>query len=193
MYKKFIFIAFICSALFSACSSKKNNAAPNEERLSKLGVSIKLPENFTALPQEFLEEIQTMGATVLDVDPFIVNPLYSYADNSGKGVIVVSELKFKDGITPEKFALNNLYNYKNNLENYFKSGEITSEEMGNADINTILLAMVFQEEEDIFLFKGLNFVYPNLFFMIDLYVIDMEISHDEAVGYIALFNTLNVY
>jgi len=194
MYRRFIFILCICSALFSACSSKKNSVAPNTERLSKLGVSMKLPENFTALPQELLENIQTMGATVLDVEPFNVTPLYSYADNSGKAVIIVSELKFRDGTAPEKFALNNLYNYKKNLETFFNAGEITGEEMGSADITTVLLAMVFQEDgNDIFLFKGLNFIYPNLYFMIDLYVINREISHDDAVGYTNLFNTLTVY
>jgi len=194
MYKRFIFILCACTVLFSACFSKKDKAGPNVEKLPKLGVSIKLPENFTALPQELLKDIQTMGATVLDVEPFTVNPLYSYADNSGKGIIIVSELKFKDDVTPEKFPLNNLYNYKNNLENYFNAGKISSEEMGNADITTVLLAMVFQEDDDdIFLFKGLNFVYPNLFFMIDLYVINKEVSQSEAVEYTALFTTLDVY
>jgi hypothetical protein len=135
-----------------------------------------------------------MGATVLDVEPFTVNPLYSYADNSGKAVIIVSELKFRDGIAPEKFALNNLYSYKKNLETFFNAGEITSEEMGSADITTVLLAMVFQEDDnEIFLFQGLNFIYPNLYFMIDLYVINREISHNDAAGYTNLFNTLTVY
>ena len=194
MFRKYLCSLFIFLTLFSGCFSKKNKTDANTEKFSKLGVAMKIPDNFLALPQDILENIETLGATVLDVEPFNVNPLYAYADNSGKGIIVVSELKFQEDITPERYALNNLNIYRNNLENYFAAGEISSEEMGNDDITTVLMAMAFQEEDDdIFLFKGLNYKYPNLFFMIDLYVINKEISKDDVFGYINMFNSLAVY
>jgi hypothetical protein len=181
--------------LFSGCFSKKNETDSNIENFPKLGVQIKMPENFSALPRDILAEVEKLGgATALDVEPFSVNPLHAYAENSGKGMIIVSELNFQDDFTPEKFAVNNLLIYKNNLENYFNSGEITAEEMGNDDITTVLLAMVFQEnDDDIFLFKSLNYIYPNLFFMIDLYVIDKEISQSDVMGYINMFDSLSIY
>jgi hypothetical protein len=184
----------VCLTLFSGCFLKKNKTDSDFEKFPKLGVQIKMPENFSVLPQDVLGDIEKYGgATALDVEPFTVNPLYAYAD-TGKGMLIISELKFIDGFTPEKFAINNLLIYKNNLENYLDSGEINSEEMGNDDITTVLLAMIFQEDdEDIYLFKSLNYIYPNLYFMIDLYVINKEISQEDIMGYINMFDSLSLY
>jgi len=194
MNKRYIYFFCIFLIFFSGCSAKKNNTDPRVEKLSKLGVVMKLPENFIVLPQEVFVNLESLKSTVLDVEPFTVNPIYAYADNSGKGIIIVSELKFMDGIEPERFAMNNLYTYRKNLEDYLAAGEITSEEMGNDDITTVLLAMVFNEDDDdIFLFKGLNYIYPNLYFMLDLYVIDKEITESDALGYIDMFNSLSIY
>jgi hypothetical protein len=180
--------------LFSGCFLRKNRTDSNFEKFPKLGVQIKIPENFSVLPQDILAEIEKLGgATALDVEPFTVNPLHAYADNSGKGMIIVSELNFQDDFAPEKFAKNNLLIYRDNLEDFFNLGEISSEEMGNDDITTVLLAMVFQEDDDIFLFKSLNHIYPNLYFMIDLYVIDKEISQNDVMGYINMFDSLSLY
>jgi hypothetical protein len=195
MYLKYICLLCACLTLFSGCFLKKNKTESDVEKFPKLGVQLKMPENFSALPQEVLGDIEKYGgATALDVEPFKVNPLYAYADNSGKGMLIISELKFIDDFTPEKFAINNLLIYKNNLEEFLNSGEIRSEETGNDDITTILLAMVFQEEdEDIYLFKSLNYIYPNLYFMIDLYVINREITQDDIMGYINMFDSLCLY
>ena len=195
MYLKYICALCVCLTIFSGCFLKKNKTDSDVEKFPKLGVLMKLPENFSALPQDILAGIEEYGgATVLDVEPFTVNPLYAYADNSGKGMLIVSELNFIDDFTPEKFAINNLLLYKNNLEDYLNSGEIKSEETGSGDITTVLLAMIFQEEdEDIFLFKSLNYIYPNLYFMIDLYVINREISQDDILGYINMFDSLSLY
>jgi hypothetical protein len=181
--------------LFSGCFLKKDKTNSNFEKFPKLGVQIKIPENFSVLPQDVLAEIGKIGgATALDTEPFSVNPLHAYTENSGKGMIVVSELNFQNNFTPEKFAKNNLLIYKKNLEDLLNSGEIRSEEMGNDDISTILLAMIFNEDDDnIYLFKSLNYVYPNLYFMIDLYVIDKEITQDDAMGYINMFDSLSLY
>jgi hypothetical protein len=181
--------------LFSGCFSKKIKPNSDVEKFPKLGVQIKIPENFSGLPRDMLVEGENLwGATALDIEPFSVNPLHAYAEDSGKGMIIVSELNFRDDFTPEKFAKNNLLIYKNNLENYFNSGEITAEEMGNDDITTVLLAMAFREDdEDIFLFKSLNYIYPNLYFMIDLYVIDREISQNDVLGFINMFDSVSLY
>jgi hypothetical protein len=194
MYYKFICTLCVCLVLFSGCFLKKDKTVSDVEKFPKLGVQIKIPENFTVLPQDKLAEIGKLGgATALDVEPFSVNPLHAYAENSGKGVIIVSELNFRD-ISPENSAIDNLLLYKKNLEEYFDSGEINSEEMGNDDIRTVLLAMIFQEDgDDIFLFKSLNYKYPNLYFMVDLYVIDKEISMSDVMGYINMFDSLSLY
>jgi hypothetical protein len=195
MYLKYICTLFICLTLFSGCFIKKSKEDSSFEKFSKLGVQVNIPENFSVLPQEILAEMEKHGgATALDVEPFLVNLLHAYTENSGKGTIIVSELNFQDGFTPEKFAINNLYIYKNNLETFFNSGEISSEEIGNDDMTTVLLAMIFNEDDDdIFLFKSLNYVYPNLYFMIDLYVIDKEISQSDVMGYINMFDSLSLY
>jgi hypothetical protein len=194
MHLKYICAFCVCLILFSGCFLRKNKIDSGFEKFPKLGVQIKIPENYYVLSQDILAEIgKTGGATTLDVKPFSVNPLHAYADNSGNGIIIISELNFQDDFTPEKFAINNLLLYKNNLENYFNSGEITSEEMGNDDITTVLLGMVFQEDDDIFLFKSLNNIYPNLYFMIDLYVIDKEITQNDVMGYINMFDSLSLY
>jgi hypothetical protein len=195
MYFKYICTLCVCLVLFSGCFSKKNKEDSNFEKFPKLGVQIKIPRNFSLFPQDVLEEIETLGGvTTLDVEPFSVNPLHVYTDNSGKGMIIISELNFLNDFTPEKFAINNLLIYKSNLEVYFNSGEITSEEMGNDDISTVLLAMVFQKDDDeIYLFKSLNYVNLNLYFMIDLYVINREISQDDIQGYVIMFDSLSLY
>ena len=191
MYLKYICTLCVCLTLFSGCFLKKNKTDSGIEKFPKLGVQMKIPENFSGLPPD---SEKLWGATMLDLEPFSVNPLYAYAEDSGKGMIIVSGLNFKDGFTPERFAINNLLIYKKNLEDYFNSGEISNEETGNDDITTVLLAMVFREDdEDIFLFKSLNYIYPNIYFMIDLYVIDREISRDDVLGYTNMFDSLSLY
>jgi hypothetical protein len=155
---------------------------------------MKLPENFQPLPQETFKDIETLGATILEVNPFTVIPQYAYVDTSGKGIMVISELQFSEGISPEKYPMDNIFIYQKNLETHFASGEITSEELGGHDVTTVLMAMMFQEEgDDIALFKGLCYVYPSCFFMIDLYVIKDKVTTIDATHYVNIFSSLGVY
>ena len=195
MYHKFVsLILCVFLTFLSGCFLKKDKADSGLEKLPKLGVAMKIPENFSAVPREILDNIETLGAMTLTVQPFNVNPLYAYMNNSGNGMIVISELKFMEDASVERFAMNNIYAYKKNLEERFASGEISSEEMGNDDISTILLAMVFQEDsDDIFLFKGLSYIYPNRYFMIDLYVVNRDIAESDALEYMNMFNSLSIY
>jgi hypothetical protein len=177
--------------LFSGCFNKRN--IPRVEELSKLGILINIPENFQELSEEMFSNIDILMLTMLEVEPFSVNPLYAYAENTGKGLIIISELKLQENFTPEVNPLNNFYTYKRNLENHLTIEEIGSEEIGG-DITTLLLAIVFQEDgDDVFLFKGLSYIYPNHFYKIDLYVIYNEITEKDALDFINMFGSMRVY
>jgi len=184
----------VCLALFSGCFFKKKATDSGSVKLAKFGVTMKLPENFQPLPKEGFKDIETLRETVLEVAPFTVIPQYAYIDSSGKGVMVVSELQFSEGNSPEKYPMDNIYIYQKNLETHFASGEITSEELDGKDVTTVLMAMMFQEDgNDIALFKGLCYVYPNCFFMIDLYVFKDKVTSADAANYVNAFNSLGVY
>jgi hypothetical protein len=186
-------ILFIILVLFSGCSKNKT-VEPAVEKLPKLGIVIKIPENFNTLPMEQLANFGMLKMTILEAEPFDVTPCYAYADVSGKGLIIVSELKFMDGVTPAKFPMNNIYTYKENIEEYFGSGEITSEEMGDDFISTVLMAMSFGEgDEEIYLFKGLTYAYPERFFVVDLYVINKDVSQEDALGFVNMFDSIGIY
>jgi len=191
---KYAYLPLVCILFLSGCFLKKNASDPGSVKLAKFKVSMKLPENFQPLPQERFRELETLGATVLEVNPFTVIPQYAYFDNSGKGIMVVSELKISEGVSPEKYPMDNIYIYQKNLETYFASGEITSEEINGKDITTILMAMMFQEnEDDIALFKGLCYVYPSRFFMIDLYVFKDKVTGIDAANYANVYYSLGIY
>jgi hypothetical protein len=188
------FTLSVCVMVFPGCFAKKSSHDSAYEKLPKLGVVVKIPESFTALSQAQMENASLLKTTTLELEPFNVIPLYAYTDTSGKGLIIISELPFMENITPERFPMSNIYNYKKNIEDYFGSEEISSEEMGGNDISTVLLAMSFNEDgDDVFLFKGLNYIYPNRFFMIDLYVINKDITQEDAMGFINMFNSLGIY
>ena len=90
--------------------------------------------------------------------------------------------------------MDNIYIYKKNLEEFFGSGEIQYEEINSGDITTILLAMAFQEgDEEISLFKGLSYKYPDQFFVIDLYVVNSKVAAGDAFGFQNVFNSLGIY
>ena len=194
MHRIYFFLLCVCIVFFSGCFSKKNTADSSIKKLPTLGVTVKIPENFQALPQEQLSDIKIPKTTKIDVEPFIVDPLYVYTDSSGKGLIIISELKFMEGLTPERFPMNNVYTYRKNMENYFASGEISGGEIGNDDITTVLLTMVLEEDgSDFYLLKGLSYIYPNRFFMIDLYVMDKMITEADVSSYINMFDSLRLY
>jgi hypothetical protein len=192
--RSFVLLLCVCAVFISGCFFRNNTTESGAEKLSKLGVVVKIPQNFQALSQEQLAEIGMLSATMVDAEPFTVNPLYAYADASGRGLIIISELEFMENIAPERFPMNNIYLYKKNFENYLASGEIGSEEIGDDDITTVLMTMVFHEDgDDIYLFKGLNYIYPDRFFMLDLYVVNKEITENDAAGYINMFDSLGIY
>ena len=194
MYRVCIGILCACLTLLSGCFLKKKPTDSGVTKLPQLGITLKLPENFQPLSAEQLESVGMLGATALDVDPFVVIPHYAYLEGSGKGILVVSELKFREGRDPEKYPMDNIYIYEKNLETYFASGEISSEEIGDKDVTTILMAMMLEEDgDDIALIKGLSYVYPDRFFMIDLYAIKNKNSIDDASNYMSTFLSLGIY
>jgi hypothetical protein len=194
MYRRFLCVLCVCLAFFSACFLKKNTPDSGSTKLSGLGVAVKIPESFRPLPQSQLKDVQALGATTLDVEPFTVVPMYAYADQDGKGVIVISHLQFSEGAVPRRYPMDNIFIYQKNLEAYFGAGEISNEEINGQHITTILLAMIFQEGDDgISLFKGLCYYYPEKFFMIDLYVVNSNVTFDDAAGFQNIFYSLSVY
>ena len=194
MNRKLLYILLISLTIFSGCPVKKNKGISGSIQLSKMGITLKIPENFQSLPKERLDNIQTLGATVIEADPFTVIPQYAWADSEGGSVLVISELQFNKDAVSEKYPLDNIYIYKKNLEILFASGEIASEEITGSGITTVLLAMLFNEgDEDISLFKGLGYKFPEQFFMIDLYVVNQKVSAGDAFGFQDIFNSLGIY
>jgi len=194
MRRAFFYILIICLTLFSGCFSKKNKEIPGNIKLPKLGITFKLPESFQQLPKEQIDNMEMLGATILDLYPFTVIPYYAYAETSGKAILVVSELKFKEGAIIAKYPLDNIYIYKEKLEDYFASGEISYEEMGDDKVSTVLLAMILDEDgKDIALFKGLCHTYPYNYFMLDLYVVKDKADSADAQDYIKIFSSLGIY
>jgi len=193
MYRRFLYFLCVCLALFSGCFLRKNTSDSGSTKLSELGIALKIPESFQPLPQIQLKDIETLGATTLDVQPFTVTPKYVYADQD-KGVLVISQLQFSEDAVPRRYPMDNIFIYKKNLEAYFGAGEITSEEIDDQHITTVLLGMMFQEgEDDISLFKGLCYYYPDKFFMIDLYVVNSKVTTDDASGFQNIFYSLSVF
>jgi hypothetical protein len=193
MYRGYISLLCFC-LLFSGCFLKKKEAETSSVQLPKLGVAFKLPENFQPLPKDKFGDMEALGATLVEVEPFTVTPLYAYAEQSGKGILVISELQFSEGSEPEKYPLDNIYMYKKNLEAHFNVEEIKHEEINGKDVTTVLLAMLFEDEEGgISLFKGLSYKYPDQFFMIDLYVANSKAASQDAFGFQNIFNSLSIY
>jgi len=194
MYYRLICVLCACLIFFSGCFFKKNPADSGATKLPQLGITLKLPKNYQPLSAEQLESVETLGATTLDVEPFAVVPHYAYAESSGKGIMVVSQLQFREDAEPEKYPMDNIYIYQKNLETYFASGEITSEEIGGKDVTTVLMAMMLEEDgDDIALLKGLSYVYPDRFFMIDLYAIKSKNTANDASNYMNTFLLLGIY
>ena len=195
MNYRYAYVLCICPVLFSGCFSKKIDTNPSSMQLSRLGVTLQIPENFQPLPQDRFKDVEVPRTTIIEAEPFTVIPLYAYAEISGKGIMIISELKFNEGFTPEKYPMNNIFLYKKNLEKYFKVEEITSEEIYGKDITTVLLAIMFEEEEeeDFSLFKGLCYYYPERFFMIDLYLLNSKITPDDAFRLQNIFSSLGIY
>jgi len=184
-----------CLALLSGCFLKKKEAAdPGLTKLPNLGVSLKLPENYQPLSLEQLESVNMLGVTVLDVPPFTVVPQYAYAESSGKGIMVISQLQFRADAEPEKYPMDNIYIYQKNLETFFASGQINSDEINGNNVTTILMAMMLEEEgDDIALLKGLSFVYPDRYFMIDVYAVFDKNTAEDGSNYMNAFYSLGVY
>ena len=179
-------------AALCACPGSKDSAG-GSVRLDKLGVSLKIPGDFQPVPENKLADMEKAGVTVLPVEPFTVIPRYGYAHGSGKGIIIISELRFGEGVTPQKYPMDNIFIYRNNLAAWFGVDEINNEDIQSGDITTVLLAMTFTEGgDDISLFKGLCYIYPRRFFMIDLYVFNSRITAADAAGFQNMFYSIGL-
>jgi hypothetical protein len=180
----------ICAILCAACAPQKTEAGLDRVSLPPFGVSLQMPRGFKPVPPERLRDMETPAA--LAAEPFTAVPHRGYADSAGRGIVIISELRFTEGLTPEKYPLDNLYLYQKNLEALLGAGEITSEEIGG-DISTVLMGMTFTEgESEISLFKGLCYKYPDVFFMIDLYAVNAKITREDALEFQNMFNSIGL-
>jgi hypothetical protein len=183
-----------CTFFCAACTSKKTGeSADAPAQLAKFGVTLKIPRGFEPLPQEQMRNIEALKATIIQTEPFTVIPRYAYADSSGKGMLVISELAFTEPDKAALYPMENLYRYQKSLETYFGAGEITYEEI-SGDISVVLLGMEFNEGESaVSLFKGLCFKYPELFFMVDLYLLNKELRVEDAAAYQNMFSSIGIF
>ena len=94
MYHRYICLLCLLLAFFLGCTSKRSTEDSGSVQLSRMGIALKIPENFKRLSRERLEDLQTLGATAVEIEPFTVVPQYAYADDDGKGIMVISELQF---------------------------------------------------------------------------------------------------
>jgi hypothetical protein len=190
-----LFFCLLCIVMAGACSSKdKGESAEAPFKAASLGITLNIPKGFEPLSPEQLEEAGTAGLTLAPVEPFTVRPLYGFRDSSGKGLLIVSELQFMEPDKADTYPMDNLYRYQKNLEAFFNAGEeISSEEQNSGDISLILLGMVFDEGgNDISLFKGLCYKYPEQFFMIDLYAINAHTTPEDALAYQNMFYSMGL-
>jgi hypothetical protein len=184
----------LCVIALTACFLKNDGKATEETpvQFAKLGISLKIPKGFEALSPEDLQNAELLGATVVPVEPFVVLPRYGFWDTSGKSILVISELRFTEPDKVEVYPMSNLYEYQKNLETYFGAGEIKNEEKTGFNISFILMGMLFNEEgDDISLFKGICYKYPEQFFMIDLYIINAETAKEDALAYQNMFYSID--
>jgi hypothetical protein len=189
-----LFLCLLCVIIGVSCSSKSSgDSAEAPFKVTSLGITLKIPKGFEPLSPEQMQDIDTIGATVTPVEPFTVFPLHGFLNSSGKGVLVVSELQFIEPDKADTYPMDNLYKYQKNLETFFNAGEISNEEQSGDNISLILMGMMFNEEgQDISLFKGLCYKYPERFFMIDLYVINAHTTPEDASAYQNMFYSIGV-
>jgi hypothetical protein len=154
-----------------------------------LGIALEIPENFQPISEELFSELELI---VIEIEPFTRTIQHAFVESSGKGILIISELEFIEGVSPERHPLDYINIYKRNLAAHYGVEEIIGEEIHSNDITTVVLAMIFGDN-DYSLFKGLSYVFPNRFFMIDLYVFNTNVTRDDAIGFQNVFNSLKTF
>jgi hypothetical protein len=182
-----------------ACAKPKKAQPPGAAGsqwlgLSRLGVSLDIPGNFIALGAEELAGISANSLSALKVEPFAVSPIQGFSEKDGKATLIISVLEFTSSTARQPNPMSNIYTYQRNLEDFFKAGDISFEEIQGKEISLLLMAMSFGEgEEEVALFKGLCYKYPEVFFMIDLYVRPAAVTAEDVQNYRNMLLSLNVY
>ena len=184
MNRNHIYILLACIILFSACAREDTGVIFPGTKLSGLGIALEIPENFLLMPEEALAELEVM---TLAMAPFTAIPRYAYAEIYGRGVLIISELALIEGTNLGVHPFEHTQTYKKNLKAHFGVEEITNETIVSNNITTLFLAMLLGD--DTLLFKGLSYISPNRFVMIDLYIL-YDVSPDEVLGLQNIFNSL---
>jgi hypothetical protein len=182
--------------LFSCVKRGESRGDPEnpQVKLSRIGVRLDLPRNFTPIEEDALGGIAGNSLSTLQVAPFSVSPLSGFAEKDGKATLIISTLEFTETGARETNPMANIYTYQRNLEDFFGAGEISFEEIEGKELSLLIMAMSFGEGEDeTVLFKGLCYKYPEHFFVLDLYVRQPEVSPEDAQGYRNMFLSLDVY
>jgi hypothetical protein len=192
-----LFFVLAGLGLLSSCAKRQEEPPDSGSQrlvLSSLGVSLDIPAAFIPVSAERLAGAAEDSLSVLRVEPFAASPIHGYGEKDGKATIIISTLEFTGSAVRETNPMANIYAYQRNLEDFFKAGEISFEEIQEREITLLLMAMSFGEgEEEMILFKGLCYKYPEHFFMIDLYIRPSAITGEDAQSYRKMFLSLNIY
>jgi len=184
MNRNCVCVLLVCLVFFFACTREGTETSPAGTAFPELGIALGIPENFLPMPEEALVELEAM---LLGMPPFTALPRYAYAEETGKAVLIISELILMEGAELEEHPFDNISAYMRNLKAYFGVEEITNETIISNDIATLFLAMLLGD--DSLLFKGLSYISPNRFLRIDLYIL-YDITPAEALGFQNIFNSL---
>jgi hypothetical protein len=187
---KVLFLGAVFLLLVSCAKKGVIPGDPENQRveLPRLGVSLDIPPGFNLLGGEELKALLPDSPTTLELEPFTVSPLYGFAGEDGKGTLIVSALEFSEAGRGD--PLSAVDAYQRNLEDFFKAGRISFEEIPGKDGGLLLMAMSFGEgEEETVLFKGL-YHSPEQFFMLDLYIRPTVTREEDAQNYRTMFLSL---
>jgi len=184
MNRNHVYILLVGLVMLSGCARERPGVNSPGTRLPGLGVALEIPGNFLPMPDDMLAELDAM---TLEMAPFTAIPRYAYAEAAGRALLIVSELVLIEGANPVGHPFDHIHTYKEHLKAHFGVQEITNETIVSDDIITLFLAMLLGD--DSLLFKGLSYIAPNRFVMIDLYLLE-DITPDEAFGFQNIFNSL---
>jgi hypothetical protein len=192
-----LLLSLAALALLSGCAKQREEPPGGEVQrlvLSPLGVSLDIPAAFTSVNAEKLEDMAQDSLTTLEIEPFTVTPIRGFTEKDDKAILIISTLEFTGDAVREPNPMSNIYAYQRNLEDFFKAGEISFEEVQGKEIALLVMAMSFGEgDNEIILFKGLCYKYPEHFFMMDLYTHSPALTGEDAQSYRQMFLSLNIY
>jgi hypothetical protein len=176
--KRFFLLLLVLPVLAAGCAKKP---AENNTPLPELGISIQLPPEMEAVSAEDLRQAQADTAEFPPVEPFADVPVQEFRDSTANIVLVISKLHFTN---PESAALDVvsvIEKYRANLAAYYGVDIVAANELIQGDFKLTIMPMIFEPEgAALSLTKVLYYVYPQRYFVFDLYFNGDKISPEKA-------------